>query len=44
MCRAAGVEIVVVLTGHLNETEARELGVMHIVPDVTQVDQFLNRK
>ncbi len=41
MARGAGIEPVVVLTGHLNEQEAKELDVKHIISDVTQLKQVL---
>ncbi|MBI2028354.1 MAG: HAD family hydrolase [Candidatus Levybacteria bacterium] len=42
MARAAGVTPIVVLTGHLNETEAREMGIPHIIPDVTHLERVLS--
>jgi len=38
MARSAGVTPIVVLTGHLDREEARELGMEHIVEDVTLVE------
>ncbi|MBI2028351.1 MAG: HAD hydrolase-like protein [Candidatus Levybacteria bacterium] len=43
MARAAGVTPIVVLTGHLNEAEARGLGIAHIIPDVTHLESVLSR-
>ncbi|MBN2095327.1 MAG: HAD family hydrolase [Candidatus Aenigmarchaeota archaeon] len=39
--RAAGVEPVVVLTGHLTKSQAEELGVRHIIQDVTKLEAVL---
>lgn len=41
MARNAGVEPVVVLTGHLTKEEAKTLKVKHIVPDITYLDNVL---
>lgn len=41
MARNAGVEPIVVLTGHLSRKEAEMLGVKHILPDVTALEQIL---
>ncbi|HSX05941.1 MAG TPA: HAD-IA family hydrolase [Candidatus Saccharimonadales bacterium] len=41
MAQAAGVKPVVVLTGHLTEQQAKELGVQHIIPDVIQLESVL---
>lgn len=41
MARAAGVEPIVVLTGHLNRAQAEALEVRHIIPDVTQLEAVL---
>lgn len=41
MARAAGVTPIVVLTGHLKESEARSLRVDYIIPDVTHVESLL---
>jgi phosphoglycolate phosphatase-like HAD superfamily hydrolase len=41
MGQAAGIAPVVVLTGHLNEAQAKELGVTHIINDVTGIEQVL---
>lgn len=37
----AGIEPIVVLTGHLSEKQAKELGVKYILPDVTKIEQIL---
>ncbi len=42
MARNAGVEPVVVLTGHLARNKAEELGVKYIINDVTQLEQVLH--
>jgi phosphoglycolate phosphatase len=39
-CRA-GVTPVVVLTGHLSEVQAKELGVRYIIPDVTHLERIV---
>lgn len=41
MARAAGVEPIVVLTGHLNRQQAEELGVRFVIDDVTQLEDVL---
>jgi len=41
MARNAGVEPVVVLTGHLSKNQAEKLGVKCILPDVTMLEQIL---
>lgn len=41
MARAAGIQPVVVLTGHLNRREAEALGVEHIIENVTQLPEVL---
>jgi len=41
MAKNAGVEPIVVLTGHLSRKKAEELGVKHILPDVTKLEQIL---
>ena len=38
---AADTHVVAVLTGHMNETEATELGVPHIIPDVIHLEPVL---
>lgn len=43
MARAAGVTPIVVLTGHLQEAEAKALGVSLIIPNVTYVEDALAR-
>lgn len=43
MARNAGVEPVVVLTGHLNKEEATGLGVKYVIPDVTQIESVLDK-
>ncbi|MFC1647921.1 HAD family hydrolase [Nanoarchaeota archaeon] len=42
MARAAGVEPIVVLTGHLSREEAEELNVKHIIDDVTHLEKVLS--
>ena len=42
MAQAAGVIPIVVLTGHLKEEEAKNLGVYYIFPDVTHVEGLLS--
>lgn len=39
----AGVTPVVVLTGHLTEQEAKKLNVEYIIPDVTQLNEVLEK-
>lgn len=41
MARAAGVEPVAVLTGHLNREQAAALGVKYIIQDVSQLENIL---
>ncbi len=41
MARNAGVEPIVVLTGHLNKEKARELRVSKIIPDITYLEKIL---
>lgn len=41
MARGAKIEPLVVLTGHLNEQQAKDLGVKHIIGDVTQLEKVL---
>jgi phosphoglycolate phosphatase-like HAD superfamily hydrolase len=41
MARAANIEPVVVLTGHLNRQQAEDLNVAHIIDDVTKLDSVL---
>jgi phosphoglycolate phosphatase-like HAD superfamily hydrolase len=43
MAQAAGVEAIVVLTGHLSEYEAKELGVKHIVESVVALEGLLSK-
>ncbi len=43
MGQAIGATPVVVLSGHLNREQAEELGVEHIIPDVTQIETVLAR-
>ncbi len=43
MAKAAGVMPIVVLTGHLSRKEAEELGVKHIIPDVTHLEKVLDK-
>ena len=42
MAKAAHVEPIVVLTGHLNRKEAEELGVKYIIRDVTKLESVLS--
>lgn len=42
MAQAANIIPIVVLTGHLNKTEAEELGVKYIIPDVTHLEKVLD--
>lgn len=42
MAKAAGVEPIVVLTGHLNHEEAEKLGVKYIIPDITSLEKILS--
>jgi phosphoglycolate phosphatase len=41
MAQGADVEPIVVLGGHLDEVEAKELGVRFVIPDVTHVESVL---
>ncbi len=41
MGQAIGATPIVVLTGHLNREQAEELGVKHIIPDVTHLESVL---
>lgn len=41
MAQNAGIEPVVVLTGHLSESKARDLGAKSILPDVTFIESVL---
>lgn len=41
MAQAACVTPVVVLSGHLNKNQAESLGVKHIIPDVTHIEEVL---
>ena len=41
MARAAGIEPIVVLTGHLNREQAKNLGVQHIIDNVAQLEGVL---
>jgi phosphoglycolate phosphatase-like HAD superfamily hydrolase len=43
MARAANIEPVVVLTGHLNNEQAKKLGVRHIVSDVSKLESILSQ-
>ncbi len=43
MARNAGVTPIVVLTGHLSRKEAEELGVKHIIVDVTHLEEVLEK-
>jgi len=42
MAKAAHVEPIVVLTGHLNRKEAEELGVKYIISEVTKLERVLS--
>lgn len=42
MAKGAEVTPIVVLTGHLDKEEAKELGVKHIIPDITYLGKLLN--
>ncbi len=42
MARAAGVRPIVVLTGHLSEQQAKELGVKDIIPTVADLELLLD--
>jgi phosphoglycolate phosphatase len=41
MARNAGVKPIVVLTGHLTRSSAKELGVVDILPDITYLQELL---
>lgn len=41
MADAAGINRIAVLTGHLNREQAEELGVIHIVENVTRIESIL---
>jgi phosphoglycolate phosphatase-like HAD superfamily hydrolase len=41
MAQNAEVEPVVVLTGHLSQAEAAQLGVRHIIADITRLEGIL---
>lgn len=43
MAQAAGIKPIVVLTGHLNGSQARQLGVEHILNDVTEIEALLSK-
>jgi phosphoglycolate phosphatase-like HAD superfamily hydrolase len=43
MAQNADILPVVVLTGHLNEEQAKELKVKHIINDVTDLPKVLNQ-
>lgn len=43
MAKSAGITPVVVLTGHLNRKEAKELGVKFVIPDVTFIQKILDK-
>lgn len=43
MAQRATVTPIVVLTGHLNEKEAKELGVKYIIPNVAQLETVLKQ-
>lgn len=42
MAQAAHITPIVVLSGHLNKSEAEDLGVKYIIPDVTHIENILN--
>lgn len=42
MAQAAHIIPIVVLSGHLNKSEAESLGVKHIIPDVTHIEKILS--
>lgn len=42
MAQNAGVEPIVVLTGHLSKEEAEALGVKHIIPSIKELPQSVN--
>ncbi|OGK62094.1 hypothetical protein A2334_04510 [Candidatus Roizmanbacteria bacterium RIFOXYB2_FULL_38_10] len=41
MAKNAGIEPVVVLTGHLSKEQADKLGVKYVLPDVTKLEEIL---
>lgn len=41
MARAANIEPIIVLTGHLGKSEARALGIKQIIDDVTKLEDVL---
>ncbi len=43
MAQNAGVTPVTVLTGHLTEQEAQEMGVKHILPDIGHLDEAIEK-
>ncbi len=43
MAKNAGVEPVVVLTGHLSEAEAHNMGVRYVVSDITKLESVLSK-
>lgn len=43
MAQNAGVTPIVVLSGHLNRSEAEELGVQYIIDDVTKIEPILEK-
>lgn len=42
MAKAADITPIVVLSGHLTRGEAEDLGVKHIIPNVTHIEKILN--
>jgi phosphoglycolate phosphatase len=44
MAYRANIKPVVVLTGHLSKSEAEELGVKHIIEDVTKLESLLYKR
>lgn len=43
MAKNAGVTPIVALTGHLSKERAQKLGVEHIIPDVTKLEEILRK-
>lgn len=43
MAKNAGVTPIAVLTGHLSKEQAESLGVRHIIPDVTKIEDILQK-
>ncbi|MCH8741764.1 HAD family hydrolase [Patescibacteria group bacterium] len=43
MAKNAGITPIVVLTGHLNQEEAQNLGVKHIIKNVTHLEEILHK-